>query len=92
MGTTISSPEESGVAAADISSPEEAGEVPVRKKDSLPVDESLLPEELTSKYEAVEKIGTGSFGAVYKVRDRTTGTVYAAKYVECKENTASEVR
>ncbi len=56
------------------------------------VDSSLLPVELTSKYEVLHKIGTGSFGAVYKIRDKKTRTIYAAKHVECRENTASEVR
>lgn len=50
-----------------------------------------LPVELTSKYEVLEKIGSGSFGAVYKVRRLESRVLYAAKYVECKDNTASEV-
>ena len=50
-----------------------------------------LPVELTSKYEVLEKIGSGSFGAVYKVRRLESRVLYAAKYVECKDNMASEV-
>ena len=71
----------------------EAAEGPsVRKRKSFSIDESLLPEELTSKYEVIDKIGTGSFGAVYKFRDRKTRSMWAAKYVESKESTVAEVR
>lgn len=52
---------------------------------------SRLPEELTSKYEVVSKIGSGSFGSVYKVRNKKTKVTYAAKNVEAKEDTTSEV-
>lgn len=51
-----------------------------------------LPVELTSKYEVLEKIGSGSFGSVYKVRRLESRVVYAAKYVETKDSTAMEVR
>lgn len=51
-----------------------------------------LPSEFSSKYEAVSKIGSGSFGSVYKVRDHRTKAVYAAKMVDLyQHNTQSEV-
>ena len=51
-----------------------------------------LPTEFSSKYQAVSKIGSGSFGSVYKVRDHRTKAVYAAKMVDLHQhNTQSEV-
>ena len=55
------------------------------------VDTSLLPTEFTSKYEVVSKIGRGSFGSVYKVRDIKTKAIYAAKQVELNESNLQEV-
>ena len=91
MGATQSSSESE--VAKDFAEVAEAAEGPsVRKRKSFSIDQSLLPEELTSKYEVIDKIGTGSFGAVYKIRDRKTRSMRAAKYVESKENTVAEVR
>ena len=51
-----------------------------------------LPAEFSSKYQAVSKIGSGSFGSVYKVRDHRTKAIYAAKMVDLHHhNTQSEV-
>ena len=51
-----------------------------------------LPAEFSSKYQAMCKIGSGSFGSVYKVRDQRTKAVYAAKMVDLHHhNTQSEV-
>ena len=50
-----------------------------------------LPPKFTRKYEVVGKIGKGSFGDVYKVRDVRTKAVYAAKHVEYSENNMKEV-
>lgn len=51
-----------------------------------------LPAEFSSKYQAVSKLGSGSFGDVYKVRDNKTKAVYAAKMVDLhRHNTPSEV-
>ena len=51
-----------------------------------------LPAEFSSKYLAVSKLGSGSFGDVYKVRDNKTKAVYAAKMVDLhRHNTPSEV-
>ena len=90
MGTTLAT---SAVCSDNYSSPPDglgAEEVPVREKSG--VDVTLLPEQLTSKYEVVDNLGSGSFGAVYKVRDLKTKVVYAAKYVENRESDMSEVR
>ncbi len=86
MGDTVSSPLDSSV--------DEGGEEvkPARKaagQDSF--DVSKLPVELTSKYEVLEKIGSGSFGSVFKVRRMESRVLYAAKYVESKDNTTTEV-
>ena len=82
MGTAQSSSESE--VAKDYPEAEEGA--PVRK------DESLLPEELTSKFEVMDKIGTGNFGALYKVKDRKTTLIRAIKYVESNESTIAEVR
>ena len=60
-------------------------------EEELAADISRLPAELTSKYEVMRKIGSGSFGSVYQVKDKKTGVVYAAKYVEVRDNIATEV-
>lgn len=54
-----------------------------------PLDTSKLPQELTSKYDVVNKIGEGSFGSVYKVRNIRTRVVYAAKCVEARNSTST---
>ena len=52
-----------------------------------------LPTEFSSKYQAVGKLGSGSFGDVYKVRELKTKAVYAAKMVDLqRHSTPSEVR
>lgn len=51
-----------------------------------------LPGEFSSKYQAVSKIGSGSFGCVYKVRDKKSKAIYAAKMVDLQHHhTPSEV-
>ncbi len=55
------------------------------------IDISQLPVELTSKYDVLDKLGSGSFGSVYKVRNTSSGVLYAAKYVELKGSSALEV-
>ena len=58
---------------------------------SAPIVENL-PAEFTAKYQAVSKIGSGSFGDVYRVRDKKTKAVYAAKMVDQhRHNPHSEV-
>ena len=51
-----------------------------------------LPLKFTEKYEVIGKLGRGSFGHVYKVRDPRTKAVYAAKQVEYNESNMKEVR
>ena len=38
--------------------------------------------EFQNKYKMVKKLGEGGFGCVYKVKERSSGTFYAAKVVE----------
>lgn len=38
-----------------------------------------MHDSLTNKYQLISKIGEGSFSEVLKVRDKKTGTAYAAK-------------
>lgn len=45
-----------------------------------------LPAEFSSKYQAVSKIGSGSSGNVYKVRDNKTKAIYAAKMVDLQHH------
>ena len=63
------------------------------RTDELRELNANLPAEFLSKYEAVSKIGSGSFGSVYKVRDQRTKAVYAAKMVDLyHQSTQSEVK
>ena len=76
----------------DASAGEEVQAARLERVDQeSPTDVSKLPPELTSKYEVLEKIGSGSFGSVYKVRRLDSRVLYAAKYVETKDSTATEV-
>jgi serine/threonine protein kinase len=87
MGDYISSPQ--AQKSLDGGAAEDA-----RQPQALSPEEcsiAKLPVELTSKYKVLEKIGSGSFGSVYKVERLESRVLYAAKYVEVKDNTASEV-
>lgn len=53
---------------------------------------SDLPQGLTSKYEIVDAIGKGAFGSVYKIRDKTTRRLYAAKVVDNIPSNKAEVK
>ena len=88
MGDTISSPQNGASPVAEGADGKQEGQV--RGKASTSFDRSQLPKELTSKYEVLEKIGSGSFGSVYKVKNCKTGGIFAAKYADTRE-TASEV-
>ena len=50
-----------------------------------------LSYQLTQKYEVIGRIGKGTFGSVYKVRDLRTKAVYAAKQVDYNESNQKEV-
>ena len=81
MGTLSSSPESEEY--------DGAGGSEVREQNAS--DFYQLPKELTSKYEVLDRIGHGSFGSVYKVREVKSKVIYAAKYAETKNNNVLEV-
>ena len=65
---------------------------PSRQEDEFRQLTESLPAEFSSKYQPVSKVGSGSFGDVYKVRDKTTKAIYAAKVLNQQHhNTQSEV-
>lgn len=45
-----------------------------------------------TKYEVLVEIGQGSFGSVYKARDRETGAIVAIKKMTCSPEQSSDVR
>lgn len=51
-----------------------------------------FPAEFAMKYEVIKRIGKGTFGSVYKVRDLKTKTLYAAKQVDFNESNQKEVK
>ena len=51
-----------------------------------------LPTKCTDKYELLERIGKGAFGWVYKIRDKQTRAIYAAKQLANTANNKKEVR
>ena len=53
---------------------------------------SRLPDEFTSRFEVLGEVGKGSFGRVYKVRDKKTKAVYATKHQKCNDSNMKEVR
>lgn len=89
MGGNLSSP----LGSSDGSEEAQQRQAPVMVDagDPCQISTVKLPVELTSKYEVLEKIGCGSFGSVYKVRRLESRVLYAAKYVETKDSTATEV-
>lgn len=50
-----------------------------------------LPPQFNEKYELESKIGHGGFGSVYKVKERKTKLIFAAKIFENNENNSQEV-
>ena len=61
------------------------------------VDTLMKPEDVKQRYEIQETIGKGGFGVVSKVRDLTTGALYAMKKLpfdsdgKCNENLKREI-
>ena len=51
----------------------------------------VLPAQFTEKYEMMSRIGKGAFGYVYKVRERQTRAIYAAKQLPNTDNNKMEV-
>ena len=39
-----------------------------------------------SKFEICEELGRGRFGTVFKVKDNSSGEIFAAKFVKCRKN------
>ena len=66
-----------------------------RRRDEEKEDPSLLnstlPEEFTSRFEVLEVVGKGSFGKVYKVRDKKTKAIYATKHQKYNDSNMKEV-
>ena len=65
---------------------EEEGEA-----DKATLPGPVLAEEFTERYEVLGEIGKGSFGRVYKVKDKRTRAVYATKHQLYNESNMKEV-
>lgn len=70
----------------------------IKKMDSLsqiPISVSNIitqrPVKLLKAYEILEKIGEGSFGEVYKVRNRGTNAIRAMKKIHLSENYQEQI-
>ncbi|XP_065063418.1 uncharacterized protein LOC135689975 isoform X1 [Rhopilema esculentum] len=73
------------IAAEDV---EESG----GSEDEEPIKITARKEKFEDFYEDIEEIGKGRFGVVSKVRERSTGKYYAAKYIKVRAATRSLVR
>ena len=60
------------------------------EKEDPSILNAKLPEEFTSRFEVLEEIGKGSFGLVYKVRDKKTKAIYATKHQKYNESNMKE--
>ncbi|XP_030547123.1 serine/threonine-protein kinase 3/4 isoform X2 [Rhodamnia argentea] len=67
------------------SSQGDAGARPVSKISSSSMPESITREDPTSKYDLLSELGKGSYGAVYKARDRRTSELVAIKVISLSE-------
>ena len=56
-----------------------------------PPSSTSFPLQFTETYQVVKEVGKGAFGWVYKVRDRKTRAIYAAKLLENNESNKKEV-
>jgi serine/threonine protein kinase len=48
--------------------------------------------EFETKYKMVQRLGEGGFGCVYKVKNRSTGSLYAAKVVDTPQRYTQSLR
>lgn len=49
------------------------------KKKEDPKEKFLIIEDIGKDYEIITKIGSGSFGTVFKIKNKNTGQIFAAK-------------
>ncbi|CAI8047350.1 Interferon-induced, double-stranded RNA-activated protein kinase [Geodia barretti] len=81
---------------AESSTVEATDGVRSRRRDEEKEDPSLLnstlPEQFASRFEVLEVVGKGSFGKVYKVRDKKTKAIYATKHQTYNDSNIKEVR
>ena len=49
-----------------------------------------FPAEFSTRFDVLEEVGKGSFGKVYKVRDKKTKTVYATKHLQYNSSNMKE--
>lgn len=54
-------------------------QVDTNSKEQGNNNDDETPQNSLKNFEIIEKIGFGSFGKVYKVKDKNTGIIYAAK-------------
>ncbi|KAK4793211.1 hypothetical protein SAY86_023646 [Trapa natans] len=64
---------------------EEAGKHQPTKISSSSIPDSVTREDPTIKYELLSELGKGSYGAVYKARDRRTSELVAIKVISLCE-------
>ena len=62
------------------------------EKEDPSVLNSTLPEQFTRRFDVLEVVGRGSFGHVYKVRDKKTKAIYATKHQKYNDSNMKEVR
>lgn len=57
----------------------------MRKRASSPAHENIISEDPSLKYELLNELGKGSYGAVYKARDLKTSELVAIKVISLSE-------
>ena len=53
----------------------------------MPPTIPITSERVEDYYDVLEQIGEGEFGVVYRVREKSTGAIYAAKWVDIRTQT-----
>lgn len=56
-----------------------------KKRSSSPVPDNVIREDPSTKYELLDELGKGSYGAVYKARDLKTSELVAIKVISLCE-------